>query len=172
MSIDDTKLDRFLDEALSSYSEAEPNLGFESRILARLQAEPGKPTWLTPAYAVLATLLLAVAVCGAWRIQSSDGSSIAPPPATAWRLPAPNLQNTPPSDQPTVKQARALQRRVSGRASVVHPKLPVERPLSQQEKLLLAFARENPQEILSTAEWQEHMRQPAEEQPSPDQGER
>jgi hypothetical protein len=44
-------------------------------------------------------------------------------------------------------------------------------PLTHQEKLLLAFARENPKEVASTVEWQERMREPAEQPTVSDRGE-
>jgi hypothetical protein len=126
--------------------------------------------WYRQAFAVAAMLILAAAVCGEWRVESSDDSGIAPPPAIAFRLPAPDLRPQPSSDVPVVKQTRAPETSCH-RSSVIRTRYLAEQPLSAQERLLLAFVRENPQEILSTVEWQEHMRQPADEQTPPDQGE-
>lgn len=172
MSFERDRIDDLLDHALQGYSDVEPRAGFEARILARLRTAPKRPMWYTPAFAVPAVVILAVIVYGALRVESPDDSIIAPPPAIALRLPAPDLPTQSRSGVPAVKQTGALQRPINQQASLVRAKLPVERPLSQQEKLLLAFASENPQEILTTVEWQEHMRQAADEQTPPDQGER
>jgi len=171
MSIDHNKLDRFLDQALSDYSIAEPNLGFESRILAHLQAAPNRPTWFTLAYAAAATVILAAAVYGEWRVEFRS-STIAPPQPIALRLPAPDVRVLPRIDVRTAKQTLVPRTTGSHLPSVISARPLAEQPLSEQEKLLLAFARENPQELPSTVEWQEHMRRPAEEQIPPDQGER
>lgn len=65
----DRKLDRWLDEALSQYSAAEPRLGLEQRVLNRVRAEEQALAkrwnlwrWMPALAAIAAALVVAVAV--------------------------------------------------------------------------------------------------------------
>jgi hypothetical protein len=179
MNSEQTKLDKFLEDALKNYSDAEPRIGFESRIVANLRTAPVKPLWLTRfVYATAAMVTLSAVLYGSWQIGRtvSGSSSQDVPPTVASRAPAPNVARMPevvvsaPKHNRFVK-ARTQPIRNQQLRMVLSSRLPAARPLSNQEKLLLAFARENPKEVLSTVEWQEQMRQRPKNPDLPDQGE-
>ncbi len=76
----------------------------------------------------------------------------------------------PKRDQ-VVKQVRMRPNRSREPGKIVGSQLPTARPLSSEEKLLLAFARNNPKEVVSTIAWQEQMRRPPEPVSESDRGE-
>ncbi len=178
MNSEQTKLDRFLDDALKSYSEAEPRIGFESRIIANLGVAPVKPWWQQKwVCASAAMVVVCVMLYGAWRVGPANGwTEIAPPRPIANRMPAPEIARSPRAVSMPVRrcvQKPGQTRRNEGeyQRTILASQLPVFMPLTQQEKLLLAFARENPQEAVSMLEWQERMREPAEQPTVSDRGE-
>lgn len=176
MNPEQTKLDKFLDETLKSYSDAEPRIGFESRIIANLRVAPAQPWWHRRlVYACAAIVLVCVVSYGVYR-QASSRPEVAPPPAVANRVHAPEIVRSGPQVVATMQnpaQKRAQTRRNESEQQRVKlaSQLPVPMPLTQQEKLLLAFARENPRELASTLEWQERMREPVEQPTVSDRGE-
>jgi hypothetical protein len=177
MNSEQTKLDKFLNDALKNYSDAEPRLGFESRIIANLRVAPARPWWYgRVAYASAAIVMVCVISYGVYR-QANSRPEIAPP-ALANRVPAPEVVRSGPRVAAAIRNREPDQRRVQTRRNgneqqrvTQASQLPVPMPLTHQEKLLLAFARENPKEVASTVEWQERMREPAEQPTVSDRGE-
>jgi hypothetical protein len=176
MNSEKTKLDRFLDEALKNYSEAEPRFGFESRIIANLRVAPARPWWQGKvAYACAAIVVVCAMSYGVYRLASS-GPEITAPPSIASRVPVPEIVRSAPRvaatmRDPAQKRAQTHKNEVEHQHSILASQLPVPMPLTQQERLLLAFARENPKEVASTVEWQERMREPAEQPTAINRGE-
>lgn len=180
MSPEQEKIDKFLETTLRSYSEVEPRVGFEARILTNLRTEPERVRWqLRLAYASAAMVTLVAALYGIWGVGIAvTGTPTQPAPTiVASHVPVPDVVRTPKAaiSQPTrdeiVKRVRTRPYRTRQRGTIVGSQLPTPRPLSSQEKLLLAFARENPKEVTSTIEWQEQMRRPPEPAPVENQGE-
>ena len=181
MNSEQTKLDKFLDDALKTYSQAEPRFGFESRILANIRTTRVQPQQqMRLVYASAAIVTLCAVLCGSWRIGVSVSGSESQPPASmdANRLPAPDVSRTPqhpdvpvPTRSHVLKQIRTRTLRNQRQPEMLGSQLPAPAPLSTQEKLLLALVRESPKEVLSTAAWQEQMRQRPKNPDLPDQGE-
>lgn len=105
------KLDRWLDEALSHYNDAEPRLGLERRVLARLQEEekPAKRTvswwrWMPALAAAAAVVIVAVAV----RPVLEKHIERKPEPATYSAAPsAPTTKKTEEPEKSTAETAKA-----------------------------------------------------------------
>jgi hypothetical protein len=177
MNSEQTKLDGFLDEALKSYSEAEPRVGFEYRIIANMRVAPVQPWWYGKvAYACAGIVVVGAMFCGVYRLANS-GPEFAPPQAIAKRVAAPEVVRSSPQvvatmQNPAQKRAQIRENEAEHQHSILASQLPVPMPLTQQERLLLAFARENPKEVVSTVEWQERMREPVEQPTVSDRGEK
>jgi hypothetical protein len=180
MSPDQEKIDKFLETALRSYSEVEPRVGFETRILANLRTEPIRVRWqLRLVYASAAMVTLIAVLCGVWRVGIAvTGTPTEPAPMiVASHVSVPDVIRTPkaaisqPMPGKVAKQVRTLPNRTREPGTIIGSQLPTPRPLSNQEKLLLAFARESPKEVVSAIEWQEQMRRPPEPEPESDRGE-
>jgi hypothetical protein len=148
-------LDGLLDEALKEYSNAEPRSGLGNRIMSNLRIEQDRQSrmrrWWT-----LGSALAMVGVAGAiWagfsRYPSSTSTATSNVPLTE-RLatPAsPNRERTPAMHVAARKShGPAAARRVVAKSErSVRPRLsafPSSRPLSEQEKLLLAYIRVAP----------------------------
>lgn len=181
MKSEQTKLDKLLDDALRNYSEVEPRIGFDSRIIANLRAEPARPWWhMSGTYTSAAIMVVCVIFYGAWRLggamlKNPDADS---PRLIANRLPAPEVVRTNPRiaspepiSKPALKQARSRGLEIDHQHTALASQMPAPMPLSKQERLLLAFARESPKEIEASAEWQAKMRQPVEQETLSDRGE-
>jgi hypothetical protein len=172
MNSDPTKLDKLLDDALRNYSEAEPRIGFESRIIANLRTAPAQPWWHRRlAYASVAAVVVLVGVFCRSFDRVSPGQ---PPPVIVMRLSPPATVQIAPAGSRSkrpVRQVRAEAVHEKSRTPVLQTQLPAPVPLTQQEKLLLAFAHENPTQVVISAQWQEQMRQRPVNPDLPDQGE-
>jgi hypothetical protein len=180
MSPEQEKIDKFLETALRSYSEVEPRVGFEARVLANLRTAPVQSRWhLRLAYASAAIVMMGAVLYGIWRmgLGVTSSPSVAAPAIMASHAPVPDVIRTPKvavsqsKREQAVKQVRTRSNRSPQPGTIVGSQLPTPRPLSSQEKLLLAFARENPKEVVSTIAWQEQMRRPAEPVSESDRGE-
>ena len=180
MSPEQEKIDKFLETALRSYSEVEPRVGFEARILANLRTAPVRPRWhMRLVYASAAMVTLGAVLYGIWQIGISfTGTPTQPaPPIVASHVKAPDVAVTPKAAVPApkrdhvVKQVRMRPNRSREPSTIVGSQLPTARPLSSEEKLLLAFAHDNPKEVVSTIAWQEQMRRPPEPVSESDRGE-
>jgi len=180
MNSERDKIDDFLDGAFKSYSQVEPRAGFESRILANLRNAQVRPWWrVRMVYVCAATVLLGAVLYGVWQVATvNSGLTKNGPPMVARALPSPEVEKTnlhtesvASTHQHSIKQARTQWTQTAPQHEAFGSQLPAPRPLSNQEKLLLAFARENPSEIVSTIAWQEEMRRPPEPAPVEDRGE-
>lgn len=179
MNSEERKIETFLDDALRNYSRVEPRIGFESRIIANLRTAPAQRSWYGKvAYASASIVVVCAMSYGVWRLGLANSRpEIAPPQIIANRVPAPEVARSPrvvsttPVRERAQKPGQTRKNADERQHSILASQLPVRMPLTQQEKLLLAFARDNPKEAVSTLEWQERMRAPAEQPTVSDRGE-
>lgn len=147
MPEDKDKLDRWIDEGVQRYVEAEPPLGMEGRVLARL--EPQRRTWWRP-WMIAVPLAALLAVVIGLAVQNKAGA----PPKPAVGSPQPSVvSKQAPSDVARVPQQHgrpAPKRIVGGDARqgvseiVAAPRpetFPVPAPASEQEMLLARLAQ-------------------------------
>ncbi len=157
----DQFVDELLDSALARYRSAEPRPGLEERLLGRLRAEPQPKAWLgwtwrlAAGVAVLGTVLLTVLLRRTVHI--TPGS---PAPSSAVEA---RKMDSPPSrlkaafvepiakSHPTRRASSYLTRQLRSQRIGEKPHkdvFPSPAPLSEQEKLLLRYVRENPAPVL------------------------
>jgi hypothetical protein len=168
----ESNLEQMLDAALAKYAAVEPRAGLEDRILASVRAEqarPGKNAWwqrniwhwgLAAAIAAIVIVAVGVTVNLAKHAQPFAKN----PPSL------PTLKNgTQEPDTQFTKHNEAAPKRELARHVITQsnqsktvaearPKLdqfPSAQPLSVQEKLLLEYVRQHPDEALRTAKAQE-----------------
>ena len=162
----DEKLEKWLDDALANYSDAEPQWGFEQRILAKVRAqEEPRRRWMRFWIPVLAAVAVAVVIAALVRVQVTHGvpqpernttasgttksPTIAPPSV---RLsPAPNLS----ADKAAVPRVRVAARfRKSVEQLPRQAAFPAPTPMTAEERALMAIARRAPREAekVATAE--------------------
>jgi hypothetical protein len=136
------ELDRILDDALSSYSLAEPRPGLAQRVMARVQTErtATRVPWWLAGFAALACTAIAMMM---WPSRTPA------PPVAITKSVVPRIVG-PPTDvprhelaQPRVFRTRHLPRRET---------LPSASPLTQEELTLLAFAQQAPGAALQFAQ--------------------
>jgi type VI protein secretion system component VasF len=176
MNIDDKsreqEIDRWLDDALSQYSKAEPRAGLEGRVLARLAEGRQESSRKLPWWRVLAfTAAAIVAIAFFWHAHTGltqlRQNPVAKVSAPATRM-EPGTNGEPSLDESAIQTLRARKplsvvpkevHRV-GRANAIQqaalPKLeqfPSRRNLSQQESLLARHLTEqsNKEALLETA---------------------
>jgi len=163
---EEDRLDQELDAALFQYAAMEPRAGLEERVLANLAAQRehvvARVWWRWPAVAA-AVVVIVVAASLLWKSGRPTPSTTAHHSSTA----------VEGSHQPTVQAAdlgggkpirpahpasskRPISRRgADPRAAVVaEPRLeqfPSPQPLSEQEKLLVRYVKEFPQEAVTIA---------------------
>ena len=161
---DQENLHRWLERALVEYGNAEPISGLEGRVLANLQSERERITarqrWF---WALTLTATVAVIILAVW--MESD---------TAQRTRIPTSKSAP-SEQRAESKQRLVQsakpgmfqqsrkitsqhvkqnRTVRSFEAVAAPKLdrfPSSQPLSEQERLLLAYLNQTPKEEVMLA---------------------
>lgn len=152
------ELDRLIDSELARY--AEPRVGLEQRILARIEAESSRRSWLLSRWrlwalagAVVAIVLLGVSVprvlhretdVNTARAASPDHERIA---STKGVTPEVHVQfrALPQIAKRHHVEGRSIPTEVAANAR--HPKLdvfPSPQPLSAQERALLALATQSP----------------------------
>lgn len=146
---DDTQLETLIDRALSSYCDAPPSRGLEQRVLNRIRATEPAPrrfTALRSALALAIPALALVALVVRFQPEKTRGLTEAP---LAKRL----TVNTPQADAAAVRPQFFHRLVTNGRPSrrVAAPKalpkqeqFPAVAPLSDEERLLLAFVRRDP----------------------------
>ncbi len=154
------QLDRLLDEALASYSQAEPRPGFEERILANLSKQPTRRRWwawqMIPA--AVAAMVLIAAMLPVFKLrQSVDRIQVSPSATTKSRaslspLPA---RAEPPSRVRSRKPVAAAVRRQEP-AEPRQGEFPSKAPLSEQERLLMRLAAQHPEEAALLAQAQQN----------------
>ncbi len=158
--------DRDLDAALAKYAAVEPRSGLEERILANLRAQQTPhpvPAWWRWGIAFAAAVIV-VAAAFAWK-----SGRPGPPRIVQHPVPTQQIPEQPPTvaakdDRASVKSASTRAPAASIRHSKVaiavivatsNPKLdvfPSPQPLSEQEELLLRYARRDPDRAALLAE--------------------
>lgn len=148
--------ERWLDQALARYSEAEPRTGFEARILANLASapEPQPRRWLFKLVPVAcaAAIAIAIAISVIPRVRTSP---VLPPQHVTATGSVPRLETTAPvASATTTRQRRSTPTRTHNarllpRPEPRRPQFPSPAPISEQERLLLLYATATPQQELS-----------------------
>jgi hypothetical protein len=149
-NLDNRDLDALIDEALSSYTAAEPDPSLRTRIMARAAEAAPRPRhlWLlAPAAACAAALVIAFFLHPVSRAprpepSTATNTAIAPAPAlapvralpqqTVHRDPTLATQRTRRSERPTLVR------------NIRNATFPSPAPLTAQETTLLKFATEHP----------------------------
>ena len=150
------EVDKLLDAGLARYSSAEPRPGLENRILAGLRAQPQPSRWLDWRWAgALATAAAAVLVLAVFFLRQPlpepPPPSIATVPALPPTVPAPPVSQPPAAAKPATRRTQTQVQQ----ARAEDPRLdtfPAPAPLSEQERLLLLFARQTPKEAVLMAQ--------------------
>lgn len=141
----DRDLDAILDEALSSYTAAEPNPSLRVRIMAH--AAEGAPSpkrlWLfAPAAACAAALVIVFLLHSSTPAPHPEPS----PAASTASAPAPPKAVLPPITHPHPALAAHRTRRSERAALMRNASFPSPAPLTAQENILLKFAMEHPEQ--------------------------
>jgi len=160
-SLENDPLDRELDAALANYAAVEPRAGIEQRILANLRAEQNhasvRPWWRLPAGGAILVAGLVVAVLLASKF-SKPAPNLTAHHVPTVTLPAAESQtygNNRPggaAPAPRKKPMRVARHRENQNASA--PKLdvfPSPKPLSEQEKMLVAYVAQHRQQAVLIA---------------------
>jgi|HubBroStandDraft_4_1064222.scaffolds.fasta_scaffold46819_3 hypothetical protein len=152
------ELDRELDTALAKYAAVEPRVGLEERVLASLragQAQVPERVWWRWSVAGALAAIIVVALALAWR------SSRPHAPVIANHHPAPAASVEPSGTRASSSGSaipRTPVRRSPRKAEMAaNPRLdqfPSPRALSEQEKLLVRYVHEFPEEAVLIAQAQ------------------
>jgi hypothetical protein len=169
--------ERWIDSALDRYTDAEPRLGFETRLLASIEAEREKrprwhAMWMWAASGAAVAVLIAVIalnvshrqnpantpnVAKANRSAGASGQSTTAERGEATVLPkgqSPHTSNHSgaqqvatyrPARRPTVRPTNQPNLAVAS-TQPRQAQFPTPAPLSEQERLLLAYVRATPKE--------------------------
>jgi len=168
MSDNDEKkfVDKLLDAGLARYSAAEPRPGLEQRLLAGLKQQPRPSRWLDWRWAGALATAAVVLVIVIFFFRQPPAPEL--PTQTATSSPAPvapaSATLSPEAVRPPVAKTtvrRAAPRIEQARAET--PRLetfPAPAPLSEQERLLLLFTRQAPQEASLMAQARNQPTQP------------
>ncbi len=169
------RLDRELDAALSQYAVVEPRAGLEERVLANLRAEQehaaARGWWRWPALGVAAAVLIVAAASlmwieGMWRPGKPAPDITARRPATTSqgsKQPGTRIASNDASRsvRPTVSAVvkRPARHGVHPPQAIVAngPRLdqfPSPRPLSEEERLLVRYVHDFPQDAVMIAQAQ------------------
>lgn len=156
----ESESDRLIDGMLASYSNVMPREGLEQRVLANLRAqhERRRRTWFAvPFTASAAALILVFFLNRPLPSPSLSLQRAAAPVESGW-----GTQSVLRSE-PTKTQIKRQRKAVSSR--VLRQPVQIQKeprpltafssgPLSEQERLMVAFAQENPKEAAATVTWQ------------------
>jgi hypothetical protein len=174
-------LDHELDAALAKYATAEPRTGLEQRILASLRAEQTRSAerswWRWPALGVIAAAVIVVAGFLVWRSEKPAHDITAHQPAvhgdkqTETHSAKNDMVNPVRPAEPAVTKTPAKHSVHHLQAVASEPRLdhfPSPRPLSEEEKLLVRYVQDFPQEAVmiakAQAEFEREMENPREDQ--------
>jgi negative regulator of sigma E activity len=166
--------ERWIDSALDRYSDAEPRPGFETRLLASIAAEREKrprwrAMWMWAALGAAAAVLIAVIALNVSHrqntgnaqniakanrpagasAQSTTGSSVAPTVPPKRQRPQ-MAENSGARQMASHRRGITPQRKSGPRLALAstappkQPQFPTPAPLSEQERLLLAYVRATP----------------------------
>ena len=152
-------VDEVLDKALAGYSQAEPRMGLEGRVLARLEEEkaaPARAGWWRWAWAPAAAALLIAgglylsrprtqppaAANVPVKVAPAVTPAVTPPPAPVAQAVVgkkPRIGRAPQAASATLAEAR-------------QSRFPAPQPLTEQDRLLLAYVRRQPQAAAEQAQ--------------------
>jgi hypothetical protein len=168
----DTALNRMLDIALAKYAMAEPRTGLEDRILANIRAEQARAAehaWWRPgiwrwglAAAIAAIVVAAVGVT--LNLEKPPQPLVKNPPSVPARQNETQEQETQAARRNEAPPKHELARHAITHSiqpktvAEAYPKLdrfPSPQPLSEQEKLLLEYVKQHPEEALLAAKTQQ-----------------
>jgi hypothetical protein len=156
----DRHLDELLDSALAQYSSVEPRPGLETRILASVRAATstmasrrGHWRWLWAGAVAAIALVTFVLLANRHSVVPKPGNNVVQAPQPPVRV-SPRFESSvpvPPSN--TAKRRRETQLRSSPQPVALdrnqRPSVfPTPSPLSEQEKMALAYAARAPKEEL------------------------
>jgi hypothetical protein len=159
------RLDDWLESALEQYTAVQPHPALERRIAANVRAEERRVArrrmW-TAALAAGAVLAVAFAAMMATRkLAPSPGRNAVKEFPAAPRTPSEvprtargtNRETGAPMKQPVqaAAAARIQNAGLTAASGPRHNQFPSRRPLSEQDRLLLAFIREAPRSVLASA---------------------
>jgi hypothetical protein len=155
---DEDRLDRWLDHALRQYGTAEPRLGLEERLIAKL-ASKGRTAHLRLQILLPLYALVAAAVCVAIWVRVASQHAITPqtPVRTLESKTAGEHRQMPPKavaferprgKRPTPKHAAAAIK------SAKVKQFPSPRPLTQEELLFARYAEQFPEDAMLIAQEQ------------------
>lgn len=175
---EDHALDRKLDAALARYTAVEPRAGLEARVLANLSAERGRTserTWWRLGIAATVAAVIVVSIVLTLRSDKSSPQQVVQHPSSTPQRPTQSSSQIVANDEhgnagsvirPARREAHHAQAAPVAMAAS-SPKLevfPSPQPLSEQEKLLLSYARRDPDRAALLAEARmDSLRQDAEE---------
>ena len=151
-------LDTWLDEALHQYSDVEPRVGLENRILANLEStrnsNSSRWAWMF-AVAALATACIAIVFWFGASAHRTQRSVVAVTPARA--LTAADVTQHTQSLRPAVHvlspqtRKRGLRQLKEAANEPRLPQFPSPRPLTKEEQMLQRYVTELPQEAVLVA---------------------
>jgi hypothetical protein len=182
-----TKLDDELDAALAKFASAEPRPNLENRILANLRAEqkraPEQAWWRWPVLIPAASVVIVLALSLVWKSEKTKPALTAHHPSMTVQSSKPTGTNLAANNNDTSDQSQlatpATKR--SARHSAPHPQavvasvprlsqFPSPRPLSDEEKLLVHYVHDFPEEAVmianAQAEFEKEMEKPSGDQPA------
>jgi len=160
-SHDRDQLDDLLESALKHYASAEPRAGLEGRVLARMRAEsviaPRKWIWAA-AFVACACMLAAIAV--GWQHHSRKPVGIAvqktqvPPRIDRREEIVAVVPRTRPVHETQTRGKKNSTREIA-KAAPRLSQFPSRRPLTQEELVILEYARRFPDEAVLVAQRQQ-----------------
>ncbi len=152
-------VEQWLDTGLKRYGEAEPRLGLEGRILARLRTEQARRAspswqWWPPLAAIVIVAAVALPLLTRKPIPTRSvpvatysvetGSAALRQPTVGFRRPDTTAQ--------LQGRRKRIQRQIApAPAKPLPEQFPLPRPLSPQEELLLAYVEQVPAEEVAVA---------------------
>ena len=119
--------DRELDQLLAEALQAEPLAGLEQRVLARLPSRKRAWWWWVPGLVAAGLAVIAVVV----EMQPEESLPLRPPP-----VPLVVYLPRPPTHPPPARRRAKLEKQ---------SQFPTPRPLSAEERALLAFLHQDPE---------------------------
>jgi hypothetical protein len=153
---EDPFVNELLEASLARYRSEEPRLGLETRVLAGVQAKEQavrRKTWLFALGAVAATVLVIFAGIYVARRRPAPASPIVSESAPS-RF-APPVTSPPPKGNSLEHRRELVTRRALRASRRTRPtprrpeQFPTPAPLSEEEKLLLAYVSQAPKSDLS-----------------------
>ena len=149
------QFDDLLDGALKRYSEVEPRMGLEGRMLAKLAATPrqSRTHWVWAMAAVSTLSIIFVVWFGVPRVKESPQTGA---PTTSTVLPPPRAPQS--SIQQAASAQVSLSRRTRPLAKVAREpvlrQFPSPRPMSEQELMLVEYVEHYPKQAILIAKEQ------------------